>query len=31
MNYDLGLCYLKDLQPCDDWESQMAVKRAAAL
>ncbi len=28
---DLGLCYSKDLQPCDNWESQMAVKRAAAL
>ncbi len=30
-NYELGLCYSKDLQPCDNWESQMAVKRAAAL
>ncbi len=30
---DLGLClcYLKDLQSCDNWESQMAVKRTAAL
>ena len=28
---DLGLCYSKDLQPCDNWESRMAVKRAAAL
>jgi hypothetical protein len=28
---DLDLCYSKDLQPCDNWESPMAVKRAAAL
>ncbi len=30
-NYDLGLCYSKDLQSCDNWESQIAVKRAADL
>jgi hypothetical protein len=30
-NYDLGLCYSKDFQPCDNWESRMAVKRAAAV
>ena len=28
---DLGLYYSQDLQPCDNWESRMAVKRAAAL
>ncbi len=28
---ELGLCYLQDLQHCDNWESQMAVKRVAAL
>ena len=28
---DLALCYSKDLQPCDNWESRMVVKRAAVL